>query len=88
MAAQSFLQNLVQLRGIILCASRGAADPFPQPRRRSHYEREHGETYQSQLPVIVQQNEQQANDDEYLPEEVGQDVRGGHLDFLDVIHDG
>ena len=88
MAAEGFLQNLVELARAILHVARGAADAPSQSRGRNQDEGQHGEAYQTELPVVVEQHEEQSDDDECLTQKVGQDVRGRDLNLFDVVHDG
>ena len=88
MAAECLLKDLVQLGGVVLRPARRAADASSQTRCRRQHEREHSEAHEAQFPVVVQEHEQQPQDYEGLPQQVGQNVRGGYLNFFDVVHDG
>ena len=38
--------------------------------------------------IVAEQHEEQEDGGEELAQQVGQDLRGGHLHFVDVVHDG
>ena len=59
-AAERLLQDLVQLRGMVLRAAAGAADAPAEARGRHQHEGQHRQADQRQLPIRVQDHEQQA----------------------------
>ncbi len=87
-AAEGLLQDLVQLRLPVLSAAAGAPDASADAGGGQHDERQHGEADERQLPIVAEHHEQQTDGAENLAQQIRQDLRGGHLDLVDVVHDG
>src|SRR5260370_4099516 len=88
MAADGLLQNLIQLRGVVLCAARRLADAPAEANGRHQDEWQYSETEERQPPVVLHNDPQQADHGERLTQPVSQNVRGRDLDLFDVVHDG
>src|ERR1017187_8442402 len=87
-AAQSFLKNLVELGLPVLRAAAGAPDAAAQSHGGQHHGGQHHQADQCQAPIDAQYAVQQENRYKKLAEEVGQNLRGGHLHLIDIVHDG
>ena len=86
--ADGLLQDLIQLRGVILSAACGAADAASEARGRHQDKWQHGEADEGQPPVHLQHHAEQEDRGEGLPQPVRQNVRRRHLDLFNVVHDG
>ncbi len=88
MAADGFLKNLVQLRCVILSASRSTPDPPADAKRGNNHEGQHCETDDGEPPVLLDDNPEQEDHRKRLPHPVRQYVRRGYLDLFEIYHDG
>ena len=87
-AAEGLLQDLVELALAVLGAAGGAADAAADAEGGQHDEGQHEEADEGQLRVLADDHEEQGDRHEDLAQEIGQDVRGGQLHLVDVVHDG
>ena len=88
LAADGLLQDFVQFGGVVLRFSSRPANAPAQPHCWHQHDRQHRDTHQRKPPIVLQQDVYQADDDEGLPQPVGQHAGRGHLNLLDVAHHG
>jgi len=86
LAGDRFLEDVVEVGGIVLRATGGAADALAEAGRGDHHEGEDGEREEGELPIVVDQDGKQADGGEALTKPVGEHVRDGDLDLFDVVH--
>src|ERR1017187_1024024 len=87
-AAEGFLKNLVELGLALLRAAAGPPYAAAQSHGGQHHGGQYDEADRGQAPIDAEDAVQQENRDKKLAQEVGQYLRGGHLDFIDIVHDG
>ena len=88
MPADGFLQDLIEIGGLILRPAGGPADAAADAQRGHQHERQQREADQSQPPVLLDHHAQQEDHGESLAHPIRQHMRGSHLDLFDVVHDG
>jgi hypothetical protein len=54
---------------------------------RQHYGRHHHQADQCKPWIVAEEHVQKKYGGKELPQQIGQNLRSGHLDFIDVVHD-
>ena len=87
-AAQGLLKNLVDLGLALLRVAAGAADAAAHAHGGQHHGGHHHQADQRQPRIVAEEHVQQKDRGKELAQQVGQNLRSGHLDLIDVVHDG